>query len=73
MNRFAPAQWDALRGLVQQPAARLSRTRGSAATATCRRTSMATAIESNEWVKTCPTFDVKTWLDPRHAAGWTST
>jgi N-acetylmuramoyl-L-alanine amidase len=62
MTRFAPAQWDALRGLVQSlqtafPDARI-----------CGHRDLSPdlngdgVIESNEWVKTCPTFDVKTWL-----------
>lgn len=62
MDRFAPPQWDALRGLVTSlqsawPTARI-----------CGHRDLSPdlngdgKITSHEWLKTCPTFDVATWL-----------
>lgn len=62
MNKFTPAQWAALRKLVidlhaAYPNARI-----------CGHRDLSPdlngdgQITRNEWLKDCPTFDVKTWL-----------
>lgn len=62
MNRFAPAQWDALRGLVASLRTAFSQAR------ICGHRDLSPdlngdgKITSIDWLKTCPTFDVATWL-----------
>lgn len=67
MGRYTPAQWESLRGLVQQLQAGIDTPTGRQLTVVGHRDLSPDAdgdglVEKHEWLKTCPGFDVSLWL-----------
>lgn len=62
MNRFTPAQWAALRRLVIELHARYPNARIVGHRDLSPDLNGDGQVTRNEWLKECPTFDVKTWL-----------